>query len=136
MSNKKLTTRSPSIIIMENYYINIIFCALFIVAFVLGFIYKSRCSRRTRGRYPSYAGSPLLLGTINFVGITMLGNFEYADGVNVSYCCFAILGCPVIPFSCYECTKKDIEMSSTTYEFYGRQPWKLAEVASPCLECS
>lgn len=115
---------------MENYYVSLIICALFIVAFVLGFIYKFRCSSRNRGRYLSSAGSPALLGTINFVGITMLGNFEYADGVTVSYCCFAVLGCPVIPFSCYECTKQESDLFSTSYAFYGRQPWKLAEVAS------
>lgn len=115
---------------MENFSVRIIFFVLFIVAFVLGFIYKSRCSRRNRGHYLSSAGSPLLLGTINFVGISMLGNFQYADGVNVSYCCLSFLGCPVIPFSCYECTKQESDLFSTSYAFYGRKAWKLAEVAS------
>ena len=109
---------------------NIIYFVLSIAVFAWGFIHKYRCERRNRGRYPSAPETPALLGSINFIGFTMLGNFEYADGVTVSYCCLSVLGCPVIPFSCYECRVQDYEGKTTTYGFLGRQPWRFAEVSA------
>ena len=101
-----------------------------IIAFIWGIVYKYRCPQKNRELYIMTPESPGLLGSINFIGFTMLGTFRYANGVSIAYHCFSILGCPLIPFGCYACEKISSEFFSTSYGFGGKQPWKLAEVLS------
>ena len=70
---------------------------------LIGIWYKRSCRNRPRKVIEFNGKRPAILGSVNTIGFTMLGNFVYRDGLPVSYWCLSIFGCPLIPLGCYCC---------------------------------
>lgn len=104
----------------------IIICSAILIT--LGLVFKYQCHKRPRKQKPFDGQKPDALGTINTLGFTMLGDFTYNNGLQISYYCLSVLGCPIIPLGCYACQVVESEGNSTTYAFGGTQPWKAEEV--------
>lgn len=101
-----------------------------VLLIVLGLVFKHNCSEHPRKKRMLDGKKPNLLGSINSFGFTMLGNFTYNDGVQISYYCLSVCWCPIIPLGCYACQVVSSEGNSTTYVFGGSQPWKAEEILS------
>lgn len=85
---------------------------------------------------PNNGDSPGEMGTMNGIGISLIGSFDTGKSFsmgNISYLFFTVFYIPIIPLGCYNTrmtgmSRKSYKQSSTSYSFYGSQPWRFLEV--------
>ena len=106
----------------------IILLIISVLCIPTGIWYERSCHHRPRKVVEFNGKKPAMLGSVNTIGFTMLGNFVYRDGLPVSYWCLSIFGCPLIPLGCYCCYVTDEQWNNTQYAFHGSMPWKAEEV--------
>lgn len=85
---------------------------------------------------PNNGENPGEMGTMNGIGVSLVGNFSKGKSISmghISYLFFTVFYLPIIPLGCYVTSegfnsRGSYKRRSTSYTFYGSQPWRFIEV--------